>query len=69
MVFTTKKEKNCVTKNIDINIVSYLILMARSRVPTIVEIETEIDILLTSGPRCIKKNIDIFTHKQINSNI
>ena len=48
MVFTTKKEKNGVTKNIDINIVSYLISMARSRVPTIVEIETEIDIPLTS---------------------
>ena len=50
MVFTTKKEKNGVTKNIDINIVSYLISMARSRVPTIVEIETEIDIPLTSVP-------------------
>ena len=50
MVFTTKKEKNGVTKNIDINIVSYLISMARSRVPTIVEIETEIDIPLTSAP-------------------
>ena len=49
MVFTTKKEKNGVTKNIDINIVSYLISMARSRVPTIVEIETEIDIPLTSA--------------------
>ena len=44
-----KKEKNGVTKNIDINIVSYLISMARSRVPTIVEIETEIDIPLTSA--------------------
>ena len=47
--FHYKKEKNGVTKNIDINIVSYLISMARSRVPTIVEIETEIDIPLTSG--------------------
>ena len=46
--FHYKKEKNGVTKNIDINIVSYLISMARSRVPTIVEIETEIDIPLTS---------------------
>ena len=74
MVFTTKKEKNGVTKNIDINIVSYLISMARSRVPTIVEIETEIDIPLTSALNSQdsvlwwllsqKKNIVIFTYKQ-----
>ena len=50
MVFTTKKEKNGVTKNIDINIVSYLISMARSRVPTIVEIETEIEIIIYYNP-------------------
>ena len=49
-----KKEKNGVTKNIDINIVSYLISMARSRVPTIVEIETEIDIPLTSVRNDVK---------------
>ena len=54
MVFTTKKEKNGVTKNIDINIVSYLISMARSRVPTIVEIETEIDIPLTSATHVVR---------------
>ena len=46
--FHYKKEKNGVTKNIDINIDRYLTSMARSRVPTIVEIETEIDIPLTS---------------------
>ena len=58
MVFTTKKkEKNGVTKNIDINIVSYLISMARSRVPTIVEIETEIDIPLTSATLLTNYNL------------
>ena len=39
-----------VNKNIDINIVSYLISMARSRVPTIVEIETEIEIIIYYNP-------------------
>ena len=40
-----------VNKNIDINIVSYPISMAISIVPNIVDIEIDIDILLTPGGR------------------
>ena len=38
-----------VNKNIDINIVSYPISMAISIVPNIVDIDIEIEILLTPG--------------------
>ena len=47
MVFTKNKEKIIVNKNININIDSYPISMAISIVPNIVDIDIEIEILLT----------------------